>query len=84
MSFPGAGIDVSAALDRQPIRDVGGAYAYSTPEGVNVVSYEPVLDRSRGGSRSGIVKYLPTRVPGGRWLLQDVNMIVTQSSAAQA
>lgn len=83
LHFPAAGLDVSLALDRQPIRDTGdGAYAYSTPEGVNVASYEPVLDRVRGGSRAGIQKYLTMRVPGGVWIIQGLDVVVSMSAAA--
>ncbi len=84
MHFPSSGLDVSAALDRQPIRAGGGVYAYSTPEGVNVATDEPIADRARGGSRAGIVKYLATRPGGDRWIIQGLDLVVSVSAAARS
>jgi hypothetical protein len=54
VQFPLGGVDQSQAFDTQPGR--------TTPEAVNVRTFEPTTDRARGGSRPGIVKYIDSRV----------------------
>lgn len=77
LNYPLAGIDTSRAFSEQKPRQVGeDLWARSTPEGVNVRGFEPDTDRARGGSRPGLVKYLPLApVPG--WILQEVNVVVS-------
>lgn len=83
MHFPLGGIDVQAALDRQPIvKTRTGTYAYTTPIGVNVRSFDGGQDRSRGGSRPGTVKYLEDRPGNVLWVTQCLNVIVYMSADA--
>ncbi len=76
MHFPAGGIDISMPFDRQPPRQIGpGEYARSAPMALNVRSFEPQAGRRRGGSRSGLRKYISTSpVPG--WVSQALAMVV--------
>jgi hypothetical protein len=77
LHFPTAGMDVSTAFDRQRIGTTkDGAYAYTTPSGVNVRAYEPGTGRMRGGSRPGLVKYVADRPNDERWVCQQLDVIV--------
>jgi hypothetical protein len=51
--FPIRGTDSSDEAERQP--------DFTTPLGQNVRAYDVFLLRQRGGSRPGLVKYLPGR-----------------------
>lgn len=82
LHFPFAGVDTSSAFSRQPNRQVAeGLYARSCAVGVNVRGYEPGTDRLRGGSRPGLVKWLPA-APVEGWIIQDLRVIVTVSESA--
>jgi hypothetical protein len=67
MPFPLQGIDLSQG------------HAYQRPltceTGVNVRAFEPISNRARGGSRSGLSKYLPAQVPAGTHLIQHLNTV---------
>lgn len=67
LSFPLRGIDLQWEFGDQP--------GLTTRLGKNVRAYEPSSDRARGGSRSGLVRYLP-QVPAGANLIQHLEMIV--------
>lgn len=54
--FPTLGVDVTCEYGRQP--------ADTTPAGANVRAYEPGAERSRGGSRCGLTKYVDALVNG--------------------
>lgn len=54
--FPTLGVDVTCEYGRQP--------ADTTPAGANVRAYEPGAERARGGSRTGLTKYVADRVNG--------------------
>ncbi len=80
--FPAAGIDLSSAFWKQPNRDIGGGkYARTCAVGVNVRGYEAQTDRVRGGSRAGLVKYIPTPLVAS-WVVQHLNTIVWTNNAA--
>lgn len=74
--FPYAGLDVSRAFCRQPVRPIGQEQKYSrtTAFGMNVRSYDGQQGRLRGGSRTGISRYVNDRVSGSN-LIQGMNLI---------
>jgi hypothetical protein len=74
--FPVKGIDVSCEYGRQP--------AYTTPEGVNVRSFEPDFNRVRGGSREGLSKFIDDTVFDDVSEIQHLTVIVTTSPVALA
>jgi hypothetical protein len=78
LHFPKAGIDLSMGFSKQPNRPVGqnGEYARTTPTGLNVRSFEPATNRMRGGSRTGLSKYIATQVSGIVFIVQDLNLVV--------
>lgn len=81
--FPIAGWDTSAAFSRQPNRNVGPGksdYARTAAVGLNVRGYEPGTLRGRGGSRSGLTKFIPVQVNGEEWVVQDLNILVEGAS----
>jgi hypothetical protein len=52
-------------------------YFATTPVGTNVRAFDAVLNRMRGGSRPGLVPYLPGPVGGiAGWIVQGLNQIV--------
>ncbi len=67
MEFPARGVDVSEAFDEQR--------QLTTPVGTNVRLYEPSTMRARGGSRSGLTKFIEDQ-PDGSKLIQHLNVIV--------
>lgn len=82
-TFPKAGIDLSQPFGRQPNRPVAnGEYARTTPRAINVRGFEPGTNRTRGGQRSGIRKYLPDQVAGEEFIIQHLNTIVTTGGTA--
>ncbi len=88
VNFPVGGIDQSNAFAKQLPRKVGGdggkdVYGRTTPTGTNVRGYEATTDRRRGGSRPGLVKFVPTALVAG-WLIQDLNVVATTNSGAVA
>ena len=54
--FPSSGIDVSVALEAQTPN--------TCPSGTNVRAFEPLTQRMRGGSRSGLSKYINAQASG--------------------
>lgn len=89
--FPKAGLHTAAAFGRQPTRPVGrtGAYVRTTADNQNVRSYDPVSGRDRGGCRSGISKYIPTKVPGvlggtDAWIVQGLSVLATTNGSIPA
>ncbi len=72
MPFPINGMNVENPFDMQPPQ--------TTSDALNVRGYEPAKDRQRGGSRSGLVKYLP-RLDTGR-VIQHLNVIVDPQADA--
>lgn len=77
LHFPKAGVDLSQGFTKQPNRPVtNGEYARTTPIGNNVRGYEPKTNRMRGGSRTGLSKYLPGQVAGTLWIVQELNTLV--------
>src|SRR5262249_2630995 len=76
MSFPSAGLELSTPFSRQTPRQLfDGVWARTTPRGVNVRGYEALTGRRRGGSRTGLVKYLPAAVVAG-WIVQQLDVLV--------
>lgn len=76
LHFPKAGLDVSGPLAKQPARPMGNKqYARTTPSGVNVRTFEPSSNRDRGGSRCGMVKYIPARIVDDAWVVQNLAVI---------
>lgn len=81
LNFPCAGIDTSSPFSRQPARQITeGIWSKTTPEAINVRAFDPLQDRMRGGSRPGLVKYFPAQ-PDEDWLIQELNVIVTNNAA---
>ncbi len=67
MPFPLDGIDLSMGYSMQK----GG----TTPIGQNVRGYEPLTNRSRGGSRPGLAKYVQSQVNGNA-AIQELSVVV--------
>ena len=59
-------------LNGQPDAQLWGS---STPSGINVRGFEPLENRSRGGSRPGLSKYIPVQASGS-WVLQSLGLII--------
>lgn len=77
LHFPLCGIDLAHAFDQQIVKQMQNQqYGSTTVSGVNVRTYNPGLDRARGGSRPGISKYLPAQVSGTTWIVQELNTVV--------
>lgn len=74
LTFPVGGIDQQGEVGQQP--------GLTTPVGVNVRGLDPRTRRLRGGSRSGLSKYLPVRVDGTSTVIQHLAMIVDPTTAA--
>lgn len=75
--FPRAGVDVSDPFGRQPARPAGhGQYARTCAMGVNVRGFQPGTLRQRGGSRSGLSKFVSGALVAG-WVVQHVATIST-------
>jgi hypothetical protein len=86
LHFPKAGIDLSMGFNHQPNRPAGpnGEYARTTPTGLNVRGFEPASNRMRGGSRTGLSRYINAQVAGLVWIIQDLNIVVgTQGANVQ-
>ena len=79
LHFPFGGLDVAHPYSKQPNVQVpfNGNYARTAAIGVNVRSFEPVQNRSRGGSRSGLTKYIAALPGGVTWITQLLDSIVT-------
>lgn len=73
MDFPLFGIDLSAPYAEQR--------AGTTPEGENVVGYEPTSGRLRGGTRPGLLRYLDDQLVGP---IQHLNFVVSTDVNALA
>jgi hypothetical protein len=75
--FPFGGLDVARHFGRQPVRKTIQEQKYSrtTPSAFNVRSYDAIDGRLRGGSRSGLTRYIDAQVSGDR-LVQGLNSIV--------
>lgn len=74
--FPKAGVHVAGPYGKQPVRqDKNGVYIRTSADAANVRSYDPVSLRDRGGSRCGQSKYVPQRVAGVPWVVQELNTI---------
>jgi len=73
MDFPLNGLDLTTEFELQR--------PGTTPVGKNVRAYEALTQRGRGGSRPGLVKYLPQQVSGPH-LIQHLNYLVDPSADA--
>lgn len=83
LHFPKAGLDRFQAFSRQRARPVAnGEYARTTPVAVNVRGFEPKSNRTRGGHRSGLFKYVATIPGGSEYIIQHLNTIVTLNPGA--
>lgn len=74
IEFPSSGLNVATSYGQQP--------KGSTPTGVNVRSNESILNRERGGSRSGLSKYPPGLLPSGTNVVQHMNIVVDPQGGA--
>lgn len=77
--FPISGIDVSVALEWQN--------PDTTPDGVNVRTFEPSTMRARGGQRPGLAQFVPQQLPlsfnpSGTHLIQHLQLVVDPQAAA--
>lgn len=80
LHFCKAGLDVSQPFWNQPNRPLpNGEYARTCADALNVRTFEPALNRDRGGSRAGLVKWIETPVVA-EWLVQHLNTIGIVSS----
>src|SRR3990167_10928580 len=70
INFPLAGLDESRAFQMQR-KD-------TTPSALNVVGFDPVTDRARGGVREGLSKYMSVKAVGS-YSIQDINHLITSS-----
>ena len=76
LHFPKAGVDLSAGFGKQPNRPAAeGVWSRTTPVGVNVRSYDPTLNRSRGGSRPGLARYINAQVAGRYFVVQRLAIL---------
>lgn len=74
--FPRGGIDLSLPVAKQPAKQLtDGTYVRTSPDGVNVMAFEALSGRGRGGSRGGYVKQWPLRVSGETFIVQDLNLV---------
>lgn len=75
LNFPKAGIDLTQHFGRWPRRpQQDGNVLYVTPVGKNVRAFEPGTQRTRGGSRPGLKKYISTPVVAD-WIVQELNVL---------
>ena len=80
LSFPTAGIDLSSGFQRQlPKQMLNQLWGRTCRAGLNVRGFDAGSQRFRGGSRPGLVKYIPAAVIAG-WILQDLNVLVETST----
>lgn len=76
LPFPLAGVDRSGPFGQQMPRQLPDqTWGRTTPVGSNVRAFVPGTSRDRGGSRSGLTKYIPTAVVAD-WIVQDLNVVV--------
>lgn len=76
--FPRAGIDTSGPFCRQPARQgPDGVYARTCRVGTNVRGFDALSGRYRGGSRSGLSRWIDARVAGQVWVVQGLDVVVT-------
>lgn len=73
LPFPTGGVEVSTEHATQP--------PLTTPSAANVRSFDPALDRLRGGSRAGLSRHINQRVSGAN-LIQHINYIVDPQTQA--
>lgn len=69
LRFPLGGVDLSRAFSFQQTK--------TTPVGRNVRAYEPATGRARGGSRSGLARYIDAIPGGSAGTIQNLNVIVS-------
>ena len=75
-NFPSAGIDLSMPVSRQPARQIAQEkWAKTTPLGINVRVFEASTGQMKGGSRSGLSRWVNEQVNGTR-LIQGINVLV--------
>ncbi len=75
--FPLGGIDRSRAYsDPRPQSFPDGAPAFVTRSGLNVRAFDALLQRARGGSRPGLVRYVTDPLVRG-WIVQGMNSLLT-------
>lgn len=83
LHFPKAGIDRAFGFAKQPNRPAAdGVWSRTTPTGTNVRVYTPGDVRSRGGARAGLSKYLAAQVAGTRFVVQQLDCLVTTGESS--
>jgi hypothetical protein len=88
LHFPVAGIDVSGPFSDQRPKplpnetDENGnpVYGRTTPVAKNVRVTEASSLRRRGGSRPGTEKYIPARVAGTEFVVQELAQVVVSGT----
>lgn len=84
LHFCRGGVNLLQAFSNQPnVPMPDQTYSRTTVSGTNVRSYEALTQRSRGGQRAGLKKYVATQVAGVEWVVSDLNLIVTMRNAVQ-
>ncbi len=82
LAFPFAGISLYNGFERQmPLQMPDGTFGRTCRDAVNVRAYEGATDRIRGGTRAGLVKYLPAPPVEG-WIIQCLAMVVRTDKSA--
>ncbi len=75
--FPKAGIDLSRPANQQPLRPgPHGERHYYCADALNVLSYDALAHRQRGGSRPGLAKPINDQVRGASILIQQLDQLV--------
>lgn len=73
--FPFAGLNVVNPVYKQPnLPAVNGQYARTVAIGINCRAFDHT-ERSRGGSRFGLAKYVTTQPGGITWVTQSLNVL---------
>ncbi len=74
LPFPFAGINITTEFQEQPPE--------TTPVGENVRGLDTFDLRMRGGSRPGLIKYIPQQLPSGANVIQHLAVIVDPQAEA--
>lgn len=90
--FPKAGLHTAGAFGKQPTRQVGqgqGQYVRTTADNQNVRSFDPDTGRDRGGCRTGLNRYVATRISvplGGtaQWPILCLATLATTNNSVPA
>lgn len=74
LHYPVGGIDLSRPFDRQP--------RGTTPDAINARCHDVAANSARGGSRSGLDRYVADAVVAG-WLVQEINTLTVHGEPGE-